>query len=218
MINKKGFTLAEAVIALVVMGLIIILTLTTVKLLPNKNKALFKKAFQVISNVSYEILNDEDLYPDAVNLGYGDTSNVAYFGEDFGGDSKFCNLFARMINTSNNTISCESTVTPSDNIASDLKVDEDGEIDEENGETNSPSVVSADGIEFYLPVSGFATTQSIYMDVNNTAGPNCLYNEASCPKPDRFLIKVTKDGRVYAENDSIEMKYLENHTLQSDNE
>ena len=219
MFNKKGFTLAEMLIVFLVMGVILTLMLTSVKLFPDKNKALFKKSFQVVSRIVYEMINDESLYPvNEANDGFDNTCQVKFLGETPGSNDpnsseakrKFCELFVKMVNTTTgNTPNCMSQVNlPSKNGAPSGTPDV------------TPSVTTADGIEFYLPVTNFTDNGNppqpknadIYVDINNKEKPNCFYDEGSCKKPDRFTITLTPDGRIYTTGVK-EKEYLEDLSI-----
>ena len=224
MFNKKGFTLAEMLIVFLVMGVILTLMLTSVKLFPDKNKALFKKAFQVVSRITYEMINDESLYPvNEENDGFDNTCQVMFLGDTFGSNEsgnntakkqKFCNLFIRMVNTT-------SSIDPTKVCQS--QTDLRNEVGIPSGNSSfTPSVTTADGIEFYLPITNFIDNSNpndpkpknanIYVDINNIAKPNCFYDKNKCKEPDRFTIILTPDGRIFTKGVK-EREYLEDLSI-----
>lgn len=63
--NKKGFTLIEAIIVIVVLGVIgALLAPAIMKAIPNSYFHLFRKAYTTLSQVSSELANDSVMYPD----------------------------------------------------------------------------------------------------------------------------------------------------------
>ena len=126
--KTHGFTLAEILIVLCVIGfLALIMLLNMHRATPDKYKAMFKKSFSVAERTIGEIVNDESLYPykeDRVGLLNTDTVTVG--DKSFGGDHKFCRLFADRLN-----------------LASDIKTDSSGCYFE-----------TTDGVAWFVPVVG----------------------------------------------------------------
>ncbi len=90
--KKNGFTLAEVLIALTVVGVVSVVLIGALgKIKPNKEKVLFRKAYNTTVRIVSEMINDEELYPDSTDL--TDTSEVTYRGKTYSGDGKFCGLF-----------------------------------------------------------------------------------------------------------------------------
>ena len=56
---KKGFTLAEVMIALTILGFLFVLTITKInEISPDINKARFKKAYVEIENTVAKLIKD----------------------------------------------------------------------------------------------------------------------------------------------------------------
>lgn len=191
---RKGFTLAEVMITLAVCGVLASLLLPTIaSVRPDKNKAMFRKAYYVTERMVFELVNDEDFYPsEGETVGLSNTIEADYLGETFEGNSKFCGLFARKVNTTDDDkIFCDAVhTTPTG-----------------NGTYKEPAFLTTDGLAWYLPYSDFADTQTIYVDVNNEKKPNCKYHATNCKEPDIFEIKVKPDGKMYVDGD-MEKSYL----------
>lgn len=193
--NKKGFTLGEVAISLVIVGVLAAMFLPVIKnAMPNQEQLMFKKAYYLTERVVAEMVNDDDMYPelDEVDAAqyFGNTSKIRSKGVEYEGNTKFCELFASKINKSSEVSCTNKTFT--------------------NGTEPSGTVTGADGIEWILPVSDFASEtepEKIYMDVNGRKKPNCFYNKTSCKEPDRFTIKVYQDGRIEADG-TMEIEYL----------
>ena len=208
---KSAFTMAEMLLCLGLISAIaaiLIPTLGNVK--PDKSEAMFKKAYQMTERIVYELVNDPVLYPDEDGVhGFDNVGVVYYNGEPFGGKymakpdgfdddatnpeyedyigsqadqkSKFCQLFAKKLNTDSN-LNCTT-----------------------NAEFSSPSFKTSDGIEWIMPITNFTNQDNdnlawkkIQIDVNGGKGPNELDSEgdnALCTgNVDRFTIYVRTDG------------------------
>ena len=197
---KKGYTLAEVLVVLALLGILATILLPAVsQIRPNKNKSMFKKAYYVAERIVYELVNDDDLYPlvEGKTVGFDNTVKVPYNGSTFEGTTKFCQLFAKKINTVSNASSCIATnAAPTG-----------------SGTYKTPTFVSTDGVAWYVPISNFSATQTIYVDTNNEQKPNCEYNSSSCKDPDIFRIKVQADGKMYVDG-TKEVEYLQSGRLQ----
>lgn len=111
---KNGFTIAEMLICLVVAGsLAAMLIPSIIHNRPDKNKAMFRKAYYVAERVASELTMDEDDFP-----GEGDgAKGFAYYNSSLAAGAAFpartrantgkyfCDQFARKIST-NSAISC----------------------------------------------------------------------------------------------------------------
>lgn len=227
---RRAFTLAEIMVVLAVIGVIVaIITPTIVKLKPNKNKIMFKKAYYVTERVINELINDEGFYSDSDESlpGFVNEGNATLYGVTISGNSKFCKLFASKLNTSKLTatddIDCTtsalSTPTP--------------------GGTGSGNFVTNDGITWHIPITvlpeaaALSTPQTtvftnpavtvplastagnkrdVIVDINGTgqvtqSSPNCVYNIATCTNPDQFTITIQYDGKVSVTG-AKEIEYL----------
>ncbi len=200
--SLKAFTLAEVMVTLAVLGILASLMLPIIgQVRPNKNKALFKKAYFVAERMVYEMVNDEDLYPAANTfVGFDNVSEVIYLGQDYGSKtnaakkrSKFCEIFARKVNTTSDAPHCDGNHTTF---------------------SQSPAFETTDGVQWYMPNSNFSSSpQIIRVDVNGAKAPNCRQtssNIAKCPNPDRFEIKVESDGKMYVDG-LKEREYLQSN-------
>lgn len=201
---KNGFTLAEILITLAIIGVISALVLPSlINSTPNREQIMLKKAYYLASRNINELINDEELYPERESETISGFSNVnindqtadgreaMFHGERYSGDSKFCNLFAARMNIRGN-INCGETVS----------------LD------NGGNFQSADGIVWSMPIGNFnrgsevnQSFQNIQIDVNGTAGRNC-FEGAGCTIPDRFTIQVNRLGRITVPANGIEQEYL----------
>jgi prepilin-type N-terminal cleavage/methylation domain-containing protein len=95
---KKGFSLAEVMIALIIVGVIIAVVLPVVnRTTADNDKILYKSAFKTVEQVVNELISDISLYP-AGNF-YNATST------DY-----FCTNFSNKLNTIG-TVTCDGAST-----------------------------------------------------------------------------------------------------------
>lgn len=198
---KKGFTLSEMVVTIGVVGVLALILIPVLRdAMPNQEQAMFKKAYYIIERSVSELINDEDLYPEAeegqTNY-FGNTVEVTYKDITASGSSKFCKLFTSKLNRTSDVV-CEASEGKTLPTKFTDGVDPIG------------TMTTADGIVWLLPDTVFAdntTPQEIYVDVNGKKKPNCFYDKTTCKKPDRFTVKVYQDGRVLADG-TMEIEYL----------
>lgn len=112
--NRKGFTLAEIMVSIAVLGILsAILIPVIVKKIPDNSKVLIKSSYASVENAVTELINDQQSYPmgltgtttdippKTVELGLNNTSltgtNVP------SGQNKFCYLLTQEMNVVNTT-------------------------------------------------------------------------------------------------------------------
>ena len=189
MINKykKAFTLAETLIVLSIIGILAILIIgTLINSIPDKNKAMFKKAYSITERTIAELVNDETLYPyDPERIGFLNTDAVQIPGttDAAEGDNKLCKLFASKLNIF-------------------------GEPIFENGNC---IFETTDSIHWTMPtgLDDFATKKIIKIDVNGKENPP---NLDSGEEQDIFSINIYSDGRVNVSGKK-EIEYLKSHSV-----
>ena len=200
--NLKGFTLAEILITLVIIGILASIMLPALKKAsPNREQIMLKKAYYILGRNVNELINDEEFYPDRDTENLTGFSNVSiadqtadgrearYHGTEYSGNSKFCGLFAAKMNIRGN-VNCDI----------EIGLDAGGNFQ------------SADGIIWSMPVGDFNRgadniPQTISVDVNGVGGQNC-FEGGGCATPDRFRIFVDRFGRITTPPDGIEQIYL----------
>jgi prepilin-type N-terminal cleavage/methylation domain-containing protein len=226
----KGFTLTELMIALTVIGVLTaVVTPAVMRIRPNKNKMMTKKAYYITEHVVSSLLNDSNFYtdesenPDATWLGFDVLNSTKVQGQTIPTDSdkKFPELFMSKLNVKNcpfEGASGSASTTYSDNF----KV-----------------CSTSDGMTWYIPKTTFgggwtesdAANKNVYgnvtlfIDVNGSAnGPNCRQNgknhtnansasAADCDADnfDMFGIEIKEDGRMQipTDVDSRAAEYIE---------
>lgn len=197
----KGFTLAEVLVCLAVVSVLATILIPTLgKIQPNKNKTMFKKAYQITERVIYELVNDATLYPEVEGVhGFDNLKRVSFNNTNYGSDTlnsdealcKFTNLFAEKLNTLSDSPACGNYTWTDGSLISSA----------------SRSIVSTDGIFWALPKTNFTAGESaapaykkIMIDVNGDKQPNKMDSEdasAVCSGDvDRFTLYVRSDGIV----------------------
>lgn len=205
--KKTGFTLAELLITLGIIGVVSALTFSiATKLTPDKNKVLCLKAFDTISKTVKELAADSKVYPTCKdansdnNVNCKDyplfnTNRTSAFNNDlYSGDKKLCSLLAYSMGVNEANISCSDTpyAFNADSFNNDF--------------SSNLSFTTQNGMQWRIvpqvASSAVGTTGTyqtdIYVDINGSEAPNCIYNNDTCEKPDRFKFMVAATGQVYA--------------------
>lgn len=112
---KKGFTLAETLIVIAIIG---VLTIILIPLLtkdnPSKNKVIFKKAYNSLAQIVFNMINDDVNYPatrfDSNNIPRGFNYTTATPNGN-GTTNKFCFYLSNQLNTVGN-ITCPLATDP----------------------------------------------------------------------------------------------------------
>ena len=120
---------------------------------------------------------DDSMYrerEDGDKQGFRNTETIKLEGKNYGGSTKFCELFARSLTKrANIPVKCAP---------------------------KQKTFTSADNVDWYLPVTEFKENYAeIKFDVNGKAEPNCEYNAKTCPKPDTFKYYVNAYGKIVEE-------------------
>ncbi len=203
----KGFTLAETLVTLSIIGVLAVLTLTTLGNKVDRNKALFKKTYSITERTVVELVNDETLYPyDYENFGFREVSNVEIIGTGRCTDGnpkpsngcsgtvlrnrKFCTLFS-------NNLSLDGNVTFSGKNDSTCKF------------------ATTDGIWWTIKSQTDYRGFYIIVDTNGNKGPNMpaefanIENDHATRNRDRFYMRVRFDGKMeMPENDETALSFL----------
>lgn len=220
-INKKGFTLAEVMLTVAVVGILAaVLTPAIVNVSPSSSKVMLKKSYAGLERAIDELSNDNLRYPDnqtgnttdtlaKVSMGFNYTTIVTtdVFAMNMPtGVNKFCYLLGDKLDTVD-TINATSCPT-----------------------SGNGNFVTADGIAWTIvqgtsPLKNDDYSTKIIMDMNGTKTPNCTAdvnattysldlcgggcpataaaaitaiaaNNASNCNPDIFIIGVRYDGKL----------------------
>ncbi len=211
--KRKGFTLAEILISLAIIGIIVAIGFPAVNSMkPDKNKVMYLKVHDELKNEIASLATDSSLFPACKDDG-GDgiecashpllntmlPVNKKFSGSKYEGNKKLCNLMAYYLNVSDANCS-ESTYSFNAGTF--------------NADFNSKkSFTTQNGVQWWIipqansASGGTASYQTdIYVDIDSSSeSPNCIYNKNSCKNPDRFKFMVSADASVIAADPMGEM-------------
>ena len=201
--KKKAYTLAEALVAMGIIGVIAAIMLPMAnKFKPDTAKVMYLKNYDAIveaigyfagSSTLYPTYNTESTgsYQYLIYDNYPLYNTIAVDDNEIGvklnsGARKFCETLAFSFGIDSANAACNQT-----NI---------------NGTT--PSFTTKSGCDYIVkttikpPAGNIGYFKSeILLDVDGLSeGKNCLYNATSCPNPDKFEFVVYSGGQLYAKD------------------
>ena len=202
---KKGFTLQELLITMGIVGIISALVIPgVVNMMPDKNKTMYVKAYNTLTNETADILSDESLFWDTnfnvdayeeFGLYSTEQPQIEPYSSDDNckGETKFPAILSHRLNIKGE---------PSYNGATTTFTTNDGI--NWNFETSEVSITGGAGLGYRIDVT-------INLDPSdNNASHNCLYS-ATCTKPNQFKFEIDNDGGVRAA-DALGIAYLQTPT------
>lgn len=183
--KKFGFTLAEVLISLTIIGVVAAMVAPTIsKITPNKDKVMVIKAYKALSDTCRLLINEPGFYLNAATAGFEDTE-VPYIPEyndetKYSGNNKFCNLLMDNMHTYSKTASSNGT----------------------------GSWTTVDFLSWKCEYS--SGTAKITLDIDDENSDSCYYS-STCKSPDLYLFNVSKYGIVTAhDDDKLTQVYLKN--------
>lgn len=219
--KKKAYTLAEALIALGIVGIIAAIMLPMAnKFKPDGDKVLYLKNYDALVEAISYFSGSSDIYPVFNSNATGNYKNLIYENYPLyntiavdnseiniklnSGEPKFCEILALSFGIDPSSAACNQT---------DL-----------NGTT--PSFTTKSGSDYIVKTTIKSPNQStgyfkseILLDVDGLSkGKNCLHS-SSCPNPDKFKFVVYSAGQLYP-TDKKGQEYLTTRSSwrKSDNE
>ena len=203
---RKGFTIAEALITMGIIGLIAVLVIPAMsKARPDGLKSKYLKTYDALSNAIKAFANNSGEYPvtgpDSANenatmydMGkfpflnlYQSTGGSVSGANAYSGTTKLCKLLAWAFNAGNNT--CSESILNKNPVAA---TKDDFVL----------SFVANNGVQFSVRPRTIEIKknakfgENIMIDINGDKEPNCMYNADSCKHPDRFCFFLTADGNL----------------------
>lgn len=218
-----GFTLAECLVTLVIIGVIaaLILPMAT-NLRPNGKKMMYLKAYDTLSESVTSIASNSKLYPICREIRDTEIANCTNYplfnlnkpidsrfdNNRYSGDQKLCNLLAFAIGAVSENPTCSSSTYTFNAVTFN------------NDFNNRISFVSGNGMQ-WMVVPAIESSSSelddntyngvfqtdVYVDVNGSNGPNCIYSN-ECKNADRFKFIVNANGKIDIA-DSLGSNYIE---------
>ena len=168
--RKSAFTMAEIIIVIAIVGFVCMALMSVIRTaMPDYITVMKRKCYQILEDKVTQMYYDDDLYVRGTKRGFGNLQNIEHNGKTYGGDTKFCELFASTMNKWGGT-TCEE---------------------------NKMTFKTADNVYWYLPVTDFSKGYAVVkFDVNGSKKPNCEYDATTCPKPDTFRYYVLGNGKI----------------------
>lgn len=201
---KQGFSLAEALMTMVVLGIILAFVLPSItSTKPSESKLLYKKTFFTISEAMMAVINNPDLY---------DTTkyDVLKYPVDTEGEN-FCQYLAGYLNTVGN-VSCENDNDGSFRLANGVFISNVPKkaMKRSVGESQNPSSYSWND----------ATNDDLYFLISTDGVTNESGTSEDCSKRKVFHIRYASNGKVFTDSsDTCENNILETGTrVQKDKE
>ena len=215
--KKIGYTLAEVLIALAIVGVLTAVTLPLAShFKPDGTKAIFLNTYDSLVQILNEVASNQNLYP--INFYSNqfertiDCSNGPLYNTDIveikkdnetvfeslGGNSKLCSILAETygqqidncnLNQPYNNENFANNVNFTNNQGVDFSIYYIRHFNLVPPGTLSPTFIS-----------------QISIDVNGSKQPNCRYSN-TCKKPDRFTFLVAPNGHIEAA-DQMGQAYL----------
>src|SRR5574344_1252102 len=187
--NSNGFTLAELMITLTIIGVIAALILPSLlDAVPEQTIVMFKKAHSVLEQTFQTLTNNSELFTDG-NLSAATNKS----------GKSLCFLFANEVNTVG-TVSCSSNATSTTPSFTTT----DGVVWYFTQNYNAPIDTSV-STPYDTDTGAGTNFTHIVVDVNGDKVPNCgakiqaAFGSDACANgsiPDRFMFAVRYDGKI----------------------
>ena len=201
---KQGFSLAEALMTMVVLGIILAFVLPSItSTKPSESKLLYKKTFYTISEAMMAVINNPDLY---------DTTqyDVLKHPVDTEGEN-FCQYLAGYLNTVGN-VNCDNDNDGSFRLANGVFISNIPKkaMKRSVGDSQNPSSYSWND----------ATDDNLYFLISTDGVTNESGTSEDCSKRKVFHIRYASNGKVFTNSsDECENSILETGTrVQKDKE
>ena len=224
--KKRGFTLAEVLVTLGIIGIIAALIVPAANMLrPDKDKAAYLQVYDTLNQTVKDLASNSRLYPVCKDPNLENNVNCSdyplfntnkpldekYNNAIYQGDRKLCSLLGLSLGVA------EDDLTECSNTAYNFNAE-----DYTNGFANA-SFTTQNGMRWRIVPAvassshdNSATYQTdVYVDINpsNNGGEDvddtsCIYNSESCTNPDIFKFMISADGSVIPA-DAMGKKYIE---------
>ena len=214
--KKFGYTLAEILIAITIIGIMTAVMLPLVNnTKPDKTKVMYLKTYDSLVEILNNVTYNSQIFAVFTQSG-GHTYDISK-----------CPLFDTAVRTildNNNDIILEtqdgnnklcSVVAASFGVDPDASCSDNAQYSDANFLTNL-SFTNNYGIQFKfivntIDVANGVYPTEIYIDTDGDNGNNCTYNANTCQRPDRFCFWVSPTGHLIPA-DQMGQAYLQTRT------
>ena len=211
---NKGFTLAELLITVGIIGVISAVSIPAISSLrPDKTKIMYLKTYDTLVQAINSLASNSKLYPvcydpENINANCSEYPLIntdipidnRFNGANFRGDKKLCNLIAESLGIDADETNCQTSTYSF--VGATFN----------NQFKDNISFTSPNGFRWYI-VPAVATSfdnssltgtfqTDVYVDIdpqnndNNGIDESCIYNQDTCKNPDIFKFIVAADGHV----------------------
>ena len=214
--KKFGYTLAEILIAITIIGIMTAVMLPLVNnTKPDKTKVMYLKTYDSLVEILNNVSSNSQIFAVSTQSG-GQTYDISK-----------CPLFdtaERRINGNNEVIL--ATQDGNDKLCSVVAASFGVEPNDDSCSDNVPytdanfltnlSFTNNYGMQFKFIVAGIDVVNGIYntgiyIDTDGDNGNNCIYNEDTCQRPDRFIFLVSPTGHLVPA-DEMGQAYIQTRT------
>lgn len=215
---KKGFTIAELLITLGIVGLLAAMTAPAVmNMMPNETKIKYMKAYNAIAVTNDEILNNSDLYYQTVYT----EGSVSLLGEP-----TCMGLGCVQKTKSNDPDLNEATASENSSKYGKILAYQFGvPLDDVTITGNKCIFILKDGSQWEITANLKTEDNAKILNANivvdldgKDKGKNCYSSSSSCKKPDKFKFKVDTYGAVSADDPLGEEFLKDASNVSSDDE
>ena len=216
--NKQGFTLAEMLIVLFIIGILTVFSISTMKRKDDEFGPLYYRAYEALRIANYNVLMDtypkiQRAYPTKVSAVTDEFEEAGYLEKNPGG---ICQRLLEYINVSENAVNCDAQlINPSG---------DDTQFDGNLGAGGHLAFKGSNSQRFYFGMTGpggaIAQTKLslspsetvnwflVYVDLNGERGPNST-TVVGNKSPDIVAFALTSEGQIAPIGmPRVERKYL----------
>ena len=191
---RTGFTLAEALISMVIIGVVMALLLRAInRVSPDKEKMMYTKTYHTMESVVYELINDYTKYDQDL-----DAEDHADFSQDpleINGEPAWIELKGTKYNITKENALCYYTAEKLNTI---------GSINCGAGATTK-NFTTSNGVDWY-GLGGATYPKTVSVDINGDQ------DEGRCTRTNGCEIIVYADGQVGVPEGGLEEEYLTTQT------
>ncbi len=206
--SKPAFTLAEILATILIISVLIALILPVIlRVIPDKDKAMTKKAYSQVETIIDFLIKNETAYPDrsyecGLNpaaadcfWGFDNKNSASIDGVAYSGDMKFPKLFMSQLNGVTDDHKC--TVMHGSVTDNDYCYNTQDNITWDFRDWN-PAAGTTRWVHTTTPLVDNAVNKpAIVIDVNgNNTGGNCFQAACGAKMPDTFRVYVYANGKL----------------------